>query len=150
MQGNRSNKGTHGKASPNSRPGSRAWSRMVLAVLGLVAIAGLAQQNQQSPQQPQTPQVAGPDRAWEAGSKLAIPMPDPQSPSPNFDAVNIERRRQIADDSVRLLKLATDLKVEVDKTTKDTLSLGVIRKADEIERLAHEVKEKMKLTQRAN
>jgi hypothetical protein len=62
----------------------------------------------------------------------------------------MERRRQIADDSARLLKLATDLKAEVDKTTKDTLSLGVIRKADEIERLAHDVKEKMKLAQRSN
>jgi hypothetical protein len=34
----------------------------------------------------------------------------------------------------------------VDKTTKDTLSLSVIRKAGEIEKLAHNVKEKMKLT----
>ena len=34
----------------------------------------------------------------------------------------------------------------MDKTNKDTLSLGVIRKADEIERLAHNVKEKMKLS----
>jgi len=50
----------------------------------------------------------------------------------------------------RLLKLATDLKAEVDKTTKDTLSLNVIRKADEIERLAHNVKGKMTLTERLN
>jgi hypothetical protein len=42
--------------------------------------------------------------------------------------------------------MAAELKAEVDKTTKDTLSLNVIRKADEIERLAHNVKEKMKLT----
>ena len=64
----------------------------------------------------------------------------------NFDAANLERKRQIADDSAKLLKLASDLKSEVDKTSKDTLSLGVIRKADEIEKLAHNVKEKMKLT----
>jgi hypothetical protein len=64
----------------------------------------------------------------------------------NFDAANVERKRQIADDSARLLKLAGDLKAEVDKTSKDTLSLGVIRKAEEIEKLAHSVKEKMKLT----
>jgi hypothetical protein len=38
------------------------------------------------------------------------------------------------------------LKAEVDKTNKDMLSLNVIRKADEIEKLAHDVKEKMKLT----
>jgi hypothetical protein len=64
----------------------------------------------------------------------------------DFAAANAERKKQIAEDSAKLLKLATDLKAEVDKTNKDTLSLAVIRKADEIERLAHNVKEKMKLT----
>jgi hypothetical protein len=55
-----------------------------------------------------------------------------------------ERKKQISDESTRLLAMAIALKVEVDKTTKDTLSLNVIRKADEIERLAKTVKEKMK------
>ena len=40
--------------------------------------------------------------------------------------------------------MALALKAEVDKTTKDTLSLNVIKKADEIEKLAKSVKEKMK------
>src|SRR6266567_2091995 len=40
-----------------------------------------------------------------------------------------ERKKQIADDSTRLLNMAIALKAEVDKTTKDTLSLNVIRKA---------------------
>jgi hypothetical protein len=62
------------------------------------------------------------------------------------EAANAERKKQITDDSALLLKLATDLKTEVDKTDKDTLSLTVIRKADEIEKLAHSVKERMKLT----
>jgi len=75
-----------------------------------------------------------------------IRMREQQAQKQNFEAANAERKRQIADDSAKLLKLATDLKAEVDKTTKDTLSLNVIRKADEIERLAHNVKEKMKLT----
>ncbi len=77
-------------------------------------------------------------------------MHDQQAKKQNFDAANLERKRQINDDSARLLKLAGDLKVEVDKTSKDTLSLGVIRKADEIEKLARDVKEKMKLTVSAN
>jgi hypothetical protein len=64
----------------------------------------------------------------------------------DFEAANAERKKQIANDSAKLLKLATDLKSEVDKTSKDTISLNVIRKADEIEKLAHDVKEKMKLT----
>jgi len=64
----------------------------------------------------------------------------------NFEAANAERKRQIADDSARLLKMAFDLKTEVDKTNKDTLSLDVIRKADAIEKLARDVKEKMKVS----
>jgi hypothetical protein len=43
-----------------------------------------------------------------------------------------------------LLVLATDLKAQVDKSTKDTLSVDVIKKAEEIEKLAHSVKERMK------
>src|SRR5579863_10187023 len=76
-----------------------------------------------------------------------IPGPDAsRMPDANIEAANVERKKQIADDSAKLLKLATDLKAEVDKTSKDTLSLGVIRKAEEIEKLAHSVKEKMKLS----
>lgn len=46
--------------------------------------------------------------------------------------------RQCAD----LLKMATDLKAEVAKSNKDQLSLSVVRKADEIEKLAHKVRTK--------
>jgi hypothetical protein len=69
-----------------------------------------------------------------------------ETASQAFEAANTERKKQIADDSAKLLKLATDLKTEVDKTNKDTLSINVIRKAEAIEKLAHDVKEKMKLT----
>ena len=55
-----------------------------------------------------------------------------------------ERKKQIADESTQLLSMALALKAEVDKTNKDTLSINVIRKADEIEKLARTVKEKMK------
>ena len=77
-------------------------------------------------------------------------MQEQQQKKVNFEAANAERKKQLGDDSARLLKLANELKAEVDKTDKDTLSIAVIRKADEIERLAHIVKEKMKLTVGAN
>jgi hypothetical protein len=73
-------------------------------------------------------------------------MHERQAKQQNYAQANAERKKQIAQDTANLLKLATDLKAEVEKTNKDTLSLTVIRKADEIERLAHSVKEKMKLT----
>lgn len=64
----------------------------------------------------------------------------------SYEAANLERKRQLTDDSGRLLQLATELKQEVDKASKDTLSLDVLRKADEIARLAHNVQVKMKLS----
>jgi hypothetical protein len=59
---------------------------------------------------------------------------------------NVDRQKQLVSDTQKLLALANQLKEEVDKSNKDTLSLDVIRKADEIEKLAHSVKEKMKGT----
>ena len=57
---------------------------------------------------------------------------------------NGERQKKLVADTEKLLALANQLKEDVDKSTKDTLSLDVVRKADEIEKLAHSVKEKMK------
>ena len=59
---------------------------------------------------------------------------------------NSERQKKLVDDTARLVSLANELKASVEKSNKDTLSLDVIRKADEIEKLAHSVKEKMKGT----
>lgn len=57
---------------------------------------------------------------------------------------NEDRQKRLVADTDKLLALATDLKTEVSKTNKDTMSIDVIKKADEIEKLAHSVKEKMK------
>jgi hypothetical protein len=57
---------------------------------------------------------------------------------------NNDRQKRLVADTEKLLALATDLKAQVDKSTKDTLSVDVIKKADEIEKLAHSVKERMK------
>ena len=57
---------------------------------------------------------------------------------------NEERQAQLKRDTDRLFKLATELKTYVDKSNENTLSLDVVKKAEEIEKLAHSVKEKMK------
>lgn len=57
---------------------------------------------------------------------------------------NRERQAQLQRDADNLLKLATQLKQSVDKSNENTLSLDVVKKAEEIEKLAHSVKEKMK------
>lgn len=57
---------------------------------------------------------------------------------------NKQRQQDLKRDTDRLLTLATELKQSVDKSNADVLSMDVVKKADEIEKLAHSVKEKMK------
>lgn len=57
---------------------------------------------------------------------------------------NKDRQAALKRDTDKLLELATQLKEYVDKTSENMLSLDVIKKAEEIEKLSKSVKEKMK------
>jgi gas vesicle protein len=57
---------------------------------------------------------------------------------------NKKRQQDIRNDTDKLFQLATELKAAVDKTNENLLSLDVVRKAEEVEKLAKKVKEKMK------
>jgi hypothetical protein len=57
---------------------------------------------------------------------------------------NEERAAALKADADKLLKLAVELKAYVEKSNENVLSLDVIKKAEEIEKLAHTVKDKMK------
>jgi hypothetical protein len=60
------------------------------------------------------------------------------------NARNVQRQEQLVRDTDKLLALATQLKTYVDKTDKNTLSVDVVKKAEEIEKLAKSVKDKMR------
>lgn len=62
----------------------------------------------------------------------------------NAEARNKARYQSLKADTDRLLQLATELKQSVDKANENTLSLDVIKKAEQVEKLAKQVKEKMK------
>lgn len=68
----------------------------------------------------------------------------PQVQEQQAQSRNSERQKRLIADTDKLLVLATELKQDVSKTNKDVLSVDVIKKADEIEKLAHSVKERMK------
>jgi hypothetical protein len=87
------------------------------------------------------------------------PLPVPRNPSANSDTspewdsemlltMRKERQKKRAEemkrDSQRLLELATELKQYVDKSGENILSLEVLRKADEMEKLARQVKNNMR------
>jgi hypothetical protein len=63
-----------------------------------------------------------------------------------FAAANLERKRQMSEDSARLLQFAAELNAELEQPAPQILPLTVEAKADMIEKLARAVKEKMKLT----
>ncbi|HET9181259.1 MAG TPA: hypothetical protein VFP59_03925 [Candidatus Angelobacter sp.] len=78
------------------------------------------------------PQQEGPPRSM------------PQREKEMLKAANKKREEDIRKDTDKLFQLASELKAAVDKTNENVLSLDVIRKADEVEKLAKQVKEKMK------
>lgn len=57
---------------------------------------------------------------------------------------NKKRQDEIRDDTQKLYQLAGELKDAVDKSNEHVLSLDVVKKAEEVEKLAKKVKEKMR------
>ena len=130
----------------------RRWSRSLRCGLmvgcGVLLCGGIAPR--EAGAQSNGPNIDKPYLLPEANNlpdaNTQMQMRDTKVKQQSFDEANAERKKELSDESAQLLTLAMALKAEVDKTNKDMLSLNVIRKADEIEKLAHNVKEKMKIT----
>lgn len=103
-----------------------------------------------------------PDPPAASAAAPAVPAPSATAPAaaaptPGADALNpangklpvhpdiagalTGQQKLVAGECADLLKLATGLKAEVDKTTKDTLSIAVVRDAGAIEQLAHKMRD---------
>ena len=70
------------------------------------------------------------------------PLSDPMSQPPPFDPKKIQEHNQktIVQDIQKLYKLAGELKDEVEKTdSTTTLSLAMVQKAKEVEKLAKQI-----------
>ncbi len=111
-----------------------------LAILTFAAVSvGAAQPATQEAAAPQPVQQPAQQSVIQAPNAAAVPvgsrMPlNPQTP----------QQKQLAADTAKLLQLANELKAEMDKSTKDTLSLSVVKKAEQVEKLAHKVRDEMK------
>ena len=120
-------------------------------VLAVVSGAGLrwgngavAQQRQGQPKAPPTLQN-GP--ATVPSLDQPVLMSDPMHTHMDEErvkAMNDDRQKKLTADVDRLLALTNELKSDVAKANKDELSVTVIRKAAEIEKLAHDVQSRMK------
>lgn len=96
-------------------------------VLGLVGLGFRRVHTLNAAQQPQS------------RSRLEQEMEDKR-----YHELNKQRQEEIRQDTLKLFQLATDLKSAVEKTDENVMSLDVIKKAEEVEKLAKKVKEKMK------
>ena len=111
------------------------------AALAIAAGAGLLHNNveghaQSAPAPAPTTAAAAPEKVASAPA----PAAGQQDKPPTGSTADQTQKQEIASECADLLKMATDLKSAVDKTTKDTLSVTVVRKAGAIEQLAHKVR----------
>src|SRR5713101_2314409 len=118
------------------------WMSPVAAVGWLASLAGSRAQN---------PVANSRRRRRPDSSEDASDSPDsPNSPnSPNTPnatkAILEERQKNIKKEVERLYDLASELKTEVERTDSTTvLSLAMLKKADEIEKLAKQIKDQAK------
>src|SRR5665213_1772186 len=121
------------------------WMAAFLGAVLAVAPSVGAAKAQQSPGQT-TPRVQPPglqpiegDRPDDGNDPMVA-----QQRASRARAMADDRQKHIVDETAKLLQLATELKAAVDKGNKNELSLDVIRKADDIEKLAHDVKQRMR------
>ena len=119
-------------------------SRKLSVFVLFAVIAGLSSWPSAQVQQPPPPHRHDPSQSQN--------WPADQPPDPNVTEaqkraqkeLGKQRYKDIQKDSDRLLTLATQLKKQVDTAGEHTLSLDVIKKAEEIEKLAKDVRNKMK------
>jgi hypothetical protein len=112
---------------------------VAVLIVAIFELSGTAVQSQSG-----LPQLGQPGPRTSQGNDTSIP-PDMRK---NMEKkANQQRQAELKRDTERLVKLSTELKQYVDKTNENILSLDVIKKADEIEKLARSVKTKMRAEQ---
>lgn len=118
-------------------------ARFLIALLFLLAALPSVPAQQPQQQVPPLPNIAPPpgSQTEQPDNGTGVP-PDMQKAMEK--KANDQRQADLKRDADKLLKLSTELKEYVDKTNENILSVDVIKKADEIEKLAHSVKIKMR------
>lgn len=120
------------------RTGRRCFlSGVTAALAGARALlaGGGAQRHDDSPHIPQIPDASSSNGADD------VPLPPRADPKAQLK----ENQKVLRRDVDRLLQLAKDLKDESDKTPEtDVLSLSLVKKVEDIEKLAHQIKDRIR------
>ncbi len=125
------------RPNPSSRCNAvRALRRLWMGACLLLSIPVGTVVAQQSPDT-QTVKPAAPSAQTDAKKAADTPA------APATPPVTDPRQAQLIADTQKLVKLSEELKAEVAKSSKDTLSLSVIKKAEEVEKLAKTLKDEL-------
>jgi hypothetical protein len=114
--------------------------------LGIPAALGLSQQSPVigGTQFPGTSGHGGIPRAQDGGPFSAGPdQYNTLEAEKRARMINAERQKSLVSDTEKLVKLATELNNEIAHSSPSALSAAQVRKVAEIEKLAHNVKDKM-------
>ena len=88
-------------------------------------------------------QIPKPSPLW-TDQMIGMSQPDAMRMAVQKKMLMSERQKRLVADTDKLVALTTALKQQVDESNKDILSVDMIRKAEEIEKLARSVKERIK------
>jgi hypothetical protein len=120
------------------KTGRRFFLSSVAATLAetrVLLAGGPGQRHDNSTQIPQIPDASN------SGAADDVPLPPRADPRTQLKEDQKELRRDVN----RLLQLAKDLKDESDKTPEtDVLSLSLVKKVEDIEKLAHQIKDRIR------
>jgi hypothetical protein len=92
-------------------------------------------------------QIATAQQVPAPATGAGTPVPDVQQlrlEEQRAQLANDERQKRLQADSDRLVMLAAELKEEVNKSSRNELSVKALKKATEIEKLAHDVRDRLK------
>jgi hypothetical protein len=118
----------------------RILDARIAALACLLVCASITAAAQKQTEPPSSPVIPG-------ISSNTTPAPDPSMRRMSAQMAlrrNAQRQQQIVADTTRLLQLAQKLNDEVSKSSKDELSVSVVKEAEEIEKLAKSIKGKMR------
>ena len=120
------------------RTGRRFFLSGIAATLAGTRALLAGSQSQRSDNSTHIPQI--PDASSSNGVH-DIPLPPRANPREQLK----EDQKSLRRDVDRLLQLAKDLKDESDKTPEtDVLSLSLVKKVEDIEKLAHQIKDRIR------
>jgi hypothetical protein len=127
------------------KAGSAAVVVALMLGAGMKTVPVAAQQ--QPPPPGALPPLSQPVSAPHVPGMVTDPGPDPMRATMREGMIrqaNEQRHKKMQDDANKMVQLSNELKADVEKAQKDELSLEVMKKAAEVEKLAHDVQQRMK------